>query len=44
MSKNIVFCGDGTWDSAENNTNVYKIRKVGISAVVLRDHLIRKSK
>jgi uncharacterized protein (DUF2235 family) len=25
MSKQIVFCADGTWDSAQNQTNVYKL-------------------
>jgi uncharacterized protein (DUF2235 family) len=25
MSKKIVFCADGTWDGAKNNTNVYRI-------------------
>jgi len=27
MSKRIIFCSDGTWDSSGNNTNVYKIYK-----------------
>jgi uncharacterized protein (DUF2235 family) len=27
MSKRIVFCADGTWDSAPNDTNVYKLFK-----------------
>jgi uncharacterized protein (DUF2235 family) len=27
MSKRIVFCADGTWDSSGNNTNVYRIFK-----------------
>ena len=27
MSKRIIFCADGTWDSAKNDTNVYKIFK-----------------
>jgi uncharacterized protein (DUF2235 family) len=27
MPKNIVFCADGTWQTLENNTNVYKIFK-----------------
>jgi uncharacterized protein (DUF2235 family) len=27
MSKRIAFCGDGTWDSASNRTNVYKLFK-----------------
>jgi len=27
MCKRIVFCADGTWDSAQNVTNVYKIFK-----------------
>jgi uncharacterized protein (DUF2235 family) len=27
MSKRIVFCADGTWDSSASNTNVYKIFK-----------------
>lgn len=27
MSKNIVFCADGTWDSSANQTNVYKLYK-----------------
>jgi uncharacterized protein (DUF2235 family) len=27
MSKRIAFCADGTWDSASNQTNVYKIYK-----------------
>jgi uncharacterized protein (DUF2235 family) len=27
MSKRIVFCTDGTWDSSANNTNVYRIYK-----------------
>ena len=27
MSKRIVFCADGTWDSAQNDTNVYKLFK-----------------
>ena len=27
MSKRIVFCADGTWDKAENKTNVYKLYK-----------------
>src|SRR5271170_8351455 len=25
MSKRIIFCADGTWDSPQNKTNVYKI-------------------
>ena len=25
MSKRIIFCADGTWDSAQNDTNVYKL-------------------
>ena len=27
MSKRIIFCSDGTWDSSASNTNVYKIYK-----------------
>jgi uncharacterized protein (DUF2235 family) len=27
MSKRIAFCADGTWDTSDNNTNVYKIFK-----------------
>src|SRR5580704_17967480 len=27
MSKRIVFCADGTWDSAQNATNVYTLFK-----------------
>jgi uncharacterized protein (DUF2235 family) len=27
MSKRIVFCADGTWDSPQNDTNVYKLFK-----------------
>ena len=27
MSKRIVFCADGTWDTSSQNTNVYKIYK-----------------
>jgi uncharacterized protein (DUF2235 family) len=27
MSKRIIFCADGTWDSSQNNTNVYKMFK-----------------
>jgi uncharacterized protein (DUF2235 family) len=27
MSKRIVFCADGTWDSASSRTNVYKLYK-----------------
>lgn len=27
MSKRIIFCADGTWDSAESDTNVYKLFK-----------------
>ena len=27
MSKRVVFCANGTWDSSGNNTNVYKIFK-----------------
>jgi uncharacterized protein (DUF2235 family) len=27
MSKRIVFCADGTWDSVQNDTNVYKLFK-----------------
>jgi uncharacterized protein (DUF2235 family) len=27
MTKRIVFCADGTWDSSGNNTNVYQIFK-----------------
>jgi uncharacterized protein (DUF2235 family) len=27
MSKRIIYCADGTWDSAQNNTNVYTIFK-----------------
>jgi uncharacterized protein (DUF2235 family) len=27
MSKRIVFCADGTWDSSANNTNVYRLYK-----------------
>ena len=27
MSKRIIFCADGTWDSAPNDTNVYKLFK-----------------
>ncbi|MHB1865533.1 MAG: DUF2235 domain-containing protein [Candidatus Saccharimonadales bacterium] len=27
MSKNIVYCSDGTWDSSANGTNVYKLSK-----------------
>jgi uncharacterized protein (DUF2235 family) len=25
MSKSIIFCADGTWDSPQNDTNVYKL-------------------
>jgi uncharacterized protein (DUF2235 family) len=33
MNKIIVFCADGTWDSPENSTNVYKLYKaIPISA------------
>jgi len=33
MSKRIIFCTDGTWDSAQNDTNVYKLFKaVNISS------------
>jgi len=28
MSKRIIFCADGTWDSAQNDTNVYKLFKM----------------
>lgn len=27
MSKNIVFCADGTWDKTSNQTNVYRLYK-----------------
>jgi uncharacterized protein (DUF2235 family) len=27
MSKNIIFCADGTWDKPQNATNVYKLYK-----------------
>jgi len=27
MSKRIIFCTDGTWDSTQNDTNVYKLFK-----------------
>jgi uncharacterized protein (DUF2235 family) len=27
MSKRIIFCSDGTWDTSGNNTNVYRIFK-----------------
>jgi uncharacterized protein (DUF2235 family) len=27
MSKRIVFCADGTWDTTQNDTNVYKLFK-----------------
>lgn len=27
MGKNIVFCADGTWDTADKHTNVYKLYK-----------------
>jgi uncharacterized protein (DUF2235 family) len=27
MSKRIIFCADGTWDRAQNDTNVYKLFK-----------------
>jgi uncharacterized protein (DUF2235 family) len=27
MSKRIIFCADGTWDSVQNDTNVYKLFK-----------------
>jgi len=27
MSKRIIFCADGTWDSAQDDTNVYKLFK-----------------
>ena len=27
MSKRIVFCADGTWDTATSHTNVYKLYK-----------------
>lgn len=27
MSKRIIFCADGTWDSSASNTNVYRIYK-----------------
>src|SRR5271170_1798319 len=27
MSKRIIFCADGTWDSAQNDTNVYTLFK-----------------
>src|SRR5258708_6770231 len=27
MSKRIIFCADGTWDSATSHTNVYKLYK-----------------
>ena len=27
MAKNIIFCADGTWDTADKHTNVYKLYK-----------------
>jgi uncharacterized protein (DUF2235 family) len=27
LSKRIIFCADGTWDTAQNHTNVYKLYK-----------------
>ena len=27
MGKRIAFCADGTWDSADKHTNVYKLYK-----------------
>ncbi len=27
MSKRIIFCADGTWDTKQNETNVYKLYK-----------------
>ncbi len=27
MSRRLIFCADGTWDSAQNDTNVYKLFK-----------------
>jgi uncharacterized protein (DUF2235 family) len=30
MSKRIVFCADGTWDSTQNDTNVYKLFKAAL--------------
>ena len=27
MSKRVIYCADGTWDSAENKTNVYTLYK-----------------
>ncbi len=32
MSKRIAFCSDGTWDSATNKTNVYKLYKALITS------------
>jgi uncharacterized protein (DUF2235 family) len=33
MSKRIIFCADGTWDTSQNDTNVYKLFKaIPISA------------
>lgn len=32
MSKRIAFCADGTWDSAEKHTNVYKLYKALITS------------
>ena len=40
MSKTIVFCADGTWDTADKHTNVYKLYKslsVNSSQVPLYD-------
>lgn len=33
MTKKIVFCADGTWQNAVNNTNVYRLYKGLISSV-----------
>jgi uncharacterized protein (DUF2235 family) len=32
MSKKIIFCADGTWDSAKSHTNVYKLYKALITS------------
>jgi uncharacterized protein (DUF2235 family) len=37
MSKRIVFCADGTWDGAANNTNVYRLFKA-ISTIPGEQH------
>ena len=39
MSKRIVYCADGTWDRADNKTNVYTVYNAendGAAVAVLR--------